>query len=243
MLHILHSRQEKREVDARTAHNSHTNYRYLNTPEKIQRPQEMLSVQRKTQAQLDRLCTQLEKAIQEEGVQVHDELHADLEQIMAEKEEEVTALSPENSFQKILFQQQKQPASLKNSRSMRWHTLMIKWCLYLKHLSSKTYETLRESECITLPSQRTLSDYTHFVTSASGFSHEIDAQLISATKIDRLQEFEKCVSLIMDEMYIKEDLVYNKHSGEVVGFANLSDTNTHLLQFENMWQGGRKPEL
>ena len=238
VLHILFNRQEKRGEDGRTAHDSHANYRYLNTPEKVLRLREMRSVQRSTQSQLDRLRAQLDKVIQKKGVQVHDELHADLQQIMAESEEEIATLPSENAFQKIFFEQQKKAASLKNSRSMRWHPLMIKWCLYLKHLSSKAYETLRESGCINLPSQRTLRDYTHCVNSTCGFSKEIDAQLISAAKLDQLQEFEKCVSLIMDEMYIKEDLVYNKHSGAVVGFANLGDTNTHLLQFESIVAGG-----
>ena len=54
----------------------------------------------------------------------------------------------------------------------------------MKHLSSKTYETLHESGCNTLQSQRTLRDYTHFVNSTSGLSKEIDSQLICATKLD-----------------------------------------------------------
>ena len=89
------------------------------------------------------------------------------------------------------------------------------------------------------PIPETLRDYTHFVSSTSGFSKEVDAQLISATKLYSLKEFEKCVSLIMDEMYIKED---NIHSGDVVGFANLGDTNAHLLQFEKSLEGGREAQ-
>ena len=41
----------------------------------------------------------------------------------------------------------------------------------------------------------------------------------------------------MDEMHIKEDLVYNKHSGELVGFVNLGDINTHLLKYEQSFSG------
>ena len=239
VLHILLSRQEKRALDGRTAHNSHANYRYLNTPEKVQRLHDMRSVQRRTETQLKQLRTQVNRIVQEEGVEVDEELHADLQKIMSESEEEVTSSSAGSSFQEIFFKQQKEAVAHKNSRSMRWHPLMIKWCLYLKHLSSKAYETLHESGCVALPSQRTLRDYTHFLNSSSGFSKEVDAQLISATKVDRLQDFEKCVSLIMDEMYIKEDLIYNKHSGEIVGFANLGDTNAHLLQFEKTMEGER----
>ena len=33
-------------------------------------------------------------------------------------------------------------------------------------------------------------------------------------------------------MYIKEDLVYNKHTNALVGFTNLSNINNHLLTFQ-----------
>ena len=38
-------------------------------------------------------------------------------------------------------------------------------------------------------------------------------------------------------MHIKEDLVYNKHTGELVGFVNLGDINTHLLKYEQSLSG------
>lgn len=38
--------------------------------------------------------------------------------------------------------------------------------------------------------------------------------------------------LLLDEMYIREDLFYKKHSGDLVGFTNLGDVNNHLLAFE-----------
>lgn len=117
---------------------------------------------------------------------------------------------------------------------MRWHPLMIKWCLYLRHLSGRAYETLRDSGCIALPSQRTLRDYTYYVRSCTGFSAQVDKQLMEATKTDKNEEWGKCVILVMDEMYLREDLVYDKHSGALIGFANIGDTNQHLLQFQQL---------
>ena len=38
----------------------------------------------------------------------------------------------------------------------------------------------------------------------------------------------------MDEMHIREELVYNKHNGKLVGFVNLGDTNDHLGRFEQL---------
>ena len=37
----------------------------------------------------------------------------------------------------------------------------------------------------------------------------------------------------MDEVHIKDDLIYDKHSGALVGFVNLGDTNNHILRFES----------
>ena len=52
---------------------------------------------------------------------------------------------------------------------------MIRFCLYLRHQSSKAYDTLRESDVIQLPSQDTLRDYSH--AAEPGFSYEVDDQL------------------------------------------------------------------
>jgi len=38
--------------------------------------------------------------------------------------------------------------------------------------------------------------------------------------------------LLLNEMYIREDLVYNKHTGQLIGFVNLGDINNHLLEFK-----------
>ena len=96
------------------------------------------------------------------------------------------------------------------------------------HRSSGAYETLRESGCLRLPSQRTLRDYTHYVKAAAGFSHEVDMMLFKAVKMEHCPEREKLVLLLLDEMHIREDIVYDKHSGEMIGFANLGEINEHL---------------
>lgn len=48
---------------------------------------------------------------------------------------------------------------------------------------------------------------------------------------------EKNVFLIMDEMHVKEDLVYNKHSGELIGFMNLGEMNNHLTKLQKALEG------
>jgi hypothetical protein len=148
---------------------------------------------------------------------------------------------------------------MKNAKSMKWHPLFIKWCLYLRHLSGKSYELLRESGCIKLPSQRTLRDCSHYILTTSGFSAANDQQFESS--IDTTIEINRyivCVihfninnvviniryvSLIMDEMYVKDDLVYDKHAGTLIGFVNLGETNNHLTHFEKLVVTHLKPLL
>lgn len=78
----------------------------------------------------------------------------------------VAAAHSPDSFQCIFWEQQRQASSLKKARSMKWHPLMIRWCLYLGHLSGGAYETLCETGVIKLPSQRTLRDYTYYTAAA-----------------------------------------------------------------------------
>ncbi len=78
----------------------------------------------------------------------------------------------------------------------------------------------------------TLRDYTHHTEAAPGFSAEVDSMLMRAAEVDTCPERSKCMLLLLDEMHIREDLVYDKHSGELVGFTNLGSINSHLDAFE-----------
>ena len=164
--------------------------------------------------------------------QVDDSTHNDLVAVMKEN-----SVKSDNPFQKLFWEQQQKASLLKNARCMRWHPLMIKWCLYLRHHSGRAYDTLRESGCVVLPSQRTLRDYTYYVRSSTGFTEEIDKQLLGAAMREKAGELNRYVVLVLDEMYVREDLVYDKHSGALIGFANSGDTNKLLLQFEQQVQG------
>ena len=53
------------------------------------------------------------------------------------------------------------------SRQMRWHLLVIKWCLGVYSKSHALYD-IRDSGFLKLPSGRTLSDYKNFCSSSSG---------------------------------------------------------------------------
>ena len=44
-------------------------------------------------------------------------------------------------------------------------------------------------------------------------------------------------------MHVKEDLVYNKHSGELTGFMNLGDINAHLLNLQSTVDESQQAQL
>ena len=91
---------------------------------------------------------------------------------------------------------------------------------------------LYHSGCIRLPSQQTLRDYTYYVKASTGFSSEGDEMLMKAADISSCPERDKCVLLLLDEMHIQHDIVFDKHTGKMIGFANLGEINHHILDFE-----------
>ncbi len=87
---------------------------------------------------MDRMAAKISQIIEVKGVEVDSNTHSDLVQIMKEN-----SAKSDNSFQNLFWEQQKKATLLKNARNMKWHPLMIKWCLYLRHISGKAYDTLR----------------------------------------------------------------------------------------------------
>ena len=230
-LRVQSSRLVSKSSD-RTEPHSHTPYSILSADEMRTRMSKLHSELRRITKQRDRLKERLDKSVQENGVTVSECLSCDLKAIMQSEGSKATERDECTYFQKVFWQQQALASSKEDARGMRWHPLMIKWCIYLRAHSQGAYETLRQSKCIQLPSQRTLRDYTHHLKPGPGFSAGVDSQLQSAVQIDRCEEKEKYVLLLLDEMHVKQDLVYNKSTGELVGFVNLGDINMHLLALE-----------
>ena len=55
---------------------------------------------------------------------------------------------------------------------------------------------------------------------------------MKAAKVSTCPERDLCVILLLDEMHIRQDIVFDRHSGQIIGFTNLGDINSHLLDFE-----------
>ena len=96
----------------------------------------------------------------------------------------------------------------------------------MKFISSAAYHATRTAGFIKLPSERTLRDYTHYFKHHAGFQPELNRQLQNESKVSSLPEY--CGFW----MKVKENLVYDKCTGSVVGFINLGDINNDLLALE-----------
>lgn len=106
----------------------------------------------------------------------------------------------------------------------------IKWCLHLKFISSGAYHAIRNAGLITLPSEQTLRDYTHWIHADTGFMSEVDAQLVKEASIS--EEKHRFLVLLWDEMKIKVELISDKHTCELVGFARVGRVNDVLDKIE-----------
>ena len=99
--------------------------------------------------------------------------------------------------------------------------MMIRFALHIHLRSPSAYQALRESNVIKLPCERTLRDYTNTVHPSSGFHKAVFDDL--KHQAGKLNDIQKYVVLMLDEVSIKDDLVYDKVTGELVGFVNLGN--------------------
>lgn len=222
---------------------SHVNYRFLTDGERNERLHNLHQQVRAASKKLERLTKKLEEISNIQGSSLDEDVDQDMRDIMREHAQSITDSHPTGTFARVFWEQQLKASSQCDARQRRWHPAMIKWCLYLRHRSSGAYETLRNSGCLKLPSQRTLRDYTHVAGSHIGFSKEVDEMLMKSAKIHQCPNHQKYVAVIYDEMHIRADLVYNKHTGELTGFCDIGDINNYLLEVEKSLENDPKPVL
>lgn len=219
----------------RQSSTSRTNLHWLNTPEKARRYTHLRTRLHAKSKEVKRLKDRIAALIEENGLLLESSLHSDFSEIMTQMTDKVHNECADNSFERIFWDQQLQSIKVKDKRQVRWHPAMIKWCLHLKYISSGSYHALRKAGIITLLSERTLRDYTHWMRAGVGFVPEVDKQLIEEADVQ--DEKDRFIVLCWDEMKVKESLVFNKHTCELVGFTDIGDINNELAKLKQRCDG------
>ena len=162
-LQVAKYRNQLKDSGGRTAQDSHCNIRYPSGDESVERLQSVQKQKIALREKVRRLEKEKKarKLIESEGVRLSREDAADIQTIMEEISDKVDTFA-EESFQHILWEQQKKYNALKDKRQMRWHPLVIRFALSLRYASSTAYRTVSSSGLLSFPSERTLWDYTHW---------------------------------------------------------------------------------
>ena len=121
---------------------------------------------------------------------------------------------------KLFWEQQKKLFS-SSSAGVRYHPMIICFCLSLAAKSPSCYEELRNSKVLVLPSQRRLKDYRNAIRPQRGFNKEIVEGVKSLTK--SYFDVQRYVVLLFDEMKVQSNLVFDKVTGELIAFTDLGD--------------------
>lgn len=174
---------------------SHTNYRYLTAKARNNRMHNLHRSYVLERKKVTRMKKKVKNLMEKDGVQVSKGTNDDLKEILKENFSQISEKYPSNTFHRIFWNQHSQAASAKDVRGVRWHPAVIRWCLYLRHISGKAYETLRNTGVLRLPSQRTLRDYTHYVSAGMGFSAEVDKMLMDTLKVKLNSFFPNTIQL------------------------------------------------
>ena len=217
------------ESDSHTSVSSHTRYRDLTSGDKDERMKNLHRALKVSNQKVKRLQAKVDKLITNEAVRLQGNDSADISHIVTELSPIVEDTYALNSPQRIFWDQQKRYNSLKNKQQMRWHPLVIRFALNLKYLSGTAYRAVRQSGMINLPSERTLSDYTHWTTPHTGVQLEFIERFQSLLEEEVPCGQHQC-ALSMDEMKLKSGLVFNKNTGALSGFVDLGSSNRDMEQ-------------
>ena len=117
-------------------------------------------------------------------------------------------------FMKFFWEDQQKYLS-SSKTGVRYHPQIIRYCLSLAAKSPAFYDDIRldeknETGFLILQSRRRLRDYKNYIPPQRGLNNKIVEEL--ATKVKDFQSKEKIVVLLLDEMKIQEDLVWDKNT-------------------------------
>ncbi|XP_057290402.1 uncharacterized protein LOC130613092 [Hydractinia symbiolongicarpus] len=139
-------------------------------------------------------------------------------------------------FMKFFWEEQQKYLS-SSKTGVRYHPMIIRYCLGLAAKSSAFYDEIRvddkkDSGFLVLPSRRRLRDYKNYIRPKQGFNKDVIQELCNM--VSKFQPHEKYAIFLMDEMKIQESLVWDKHNGDLIGFVDLGDIDLNYVALEKV---------
>ena len=189
------------------------------------RVKQALLQEREKSRKLAKDIDRMKQEIKSKGVLLDSELHSDISHIMNANSDNMT------DFMKLFWKEQRQ-ALTHDDRGIRYHPMIIRFCLSLASKSASTYDELRDANILHLPSRRTLRDYKNSIRPTVGFNIAILEELKKAAS--KLEGYQRNVVISFDEIKIKENLVFDKHSGELIGYVDLGDPELNYTTFKDV---------
>ena len=163
--------------------------------------------------------------IRRKGVRLSDDQDDYLSTVMKKKFKDLTPM------QQLFWKEQTKAFNCKGPSGMRWHPMMIKLGIHLSHSCGKGYDDLIDTGLVNLPGRTTIREYTHVFEERQGIRHEnLDTLMEQTEKKCPIER--RYFSIIVDEMTIKENLVFNSKTGELVGFVHLEEIEAEIKRMD-----------
>ena len=202
---------------------SHTSNKYLSERQMLKKMEKLQKNLRNEKKKNYTLQERMEEKIRKESVPVDNQMADDLTDILSNSN-----MTPAQS---IFMQQQVKASQLTNACGMRWHPTMVRFALSVHLTSPAAYEMMRQTGMIKLPSSSTLFEYSHVEKVSEG----VDETVIKSV-LDRLKKFEekhkKYHVLMADEIHISQNLVFQKSTGQMIGYTSLDDIDSEVANLE-----------
>lgn len=202
--------------------NKHKPDKYLSTPENQRRGKRRVKITTNLKRQNQRLRAKIALLLDKEGTFIDEDLSKDLSDAMKSN-----GLTP---FQKLFINEQIKASKVKSAQGRRWHPAMIRFALNIQLHSSKDYEVL--GRYLELPSERTLFDYSHVHESKEGICLKTVEDI--SKKIADMEDYQAYHSMYYDEVYISQNLVFNKTTGKMMGYSKLSAADEEYNKLEQV---------
>ena len=112
--------------------------------------------------------------------------------------------------------------------------MIICYCLGLAAKSPSVYDEIRYDEktnsgFVILPSRRRLRDYKNYIR-PQGFNKDVISEL--KNNLSNFSNIECYIILLMDEMKVQENLVWDKHTDDLIGFVDLGDPDLNCAALQ-----------